>query len=159
METNKDIGKVASLHLHPSEGGEPFSSVEEFELIAGKGIKDNARYFSRPTRRQVSLIEREQIAEHAATLGLPTIAPGAVRSNVETEGINLVELINQHIQIGEAVLLIYQARTPCHKMDALCPGLRREMENQRQGVLAQVVRSGKICVGDSIRWLPAREVD
>src|SRR5256885_7561570 len=49
------------------------------------------RYFGRvsrnsgkPSRRQLSLIEREQIAEHAAPLGLETIAPGAVRANIET---------------------------------------------------------------------------
>jgi len=50
----------------------------------GKGIAGDARCFGRlccdagqPTRRQVMLIEREQIAEHAAALGLPSIAPGA----------------------------------------------------------------------------------
>jgi MOSC domain-containing protein YiiM len=36
-------------------------------------------------------------------------------------------------------------------MNALCPGLRERMENNRQGVLAQVVRSGTIRVGDPIR--------
>jgi len=35
-------------------------------------------------------------------------------------------------------------------MDALCQGLRELMMNNRQGVMAQVVRSGKIRVGDSI---------
>jgi len=35
-------------------------------------------------------------------------------------------------------------------MDALCQGLRARMMNQRQGVLAEVVRSGKIRVGDAV---------
>ena len=63
------------------------------------GIVGNNRYWKRlsrasnqPTQRQVSMIEREQIAEHASALGLPGIAAGRVRSNIETEGINLVPL-------------------------------------------------------------------
>jgi MOSC domain-containing protein YiiM len=39
-------------------------------------------------------------------------------------------------------------------MDAVCAGLRALMENQRQGVLAEVIRSGRICVNDPIK--PAR---
>jgi len=35
-------------------------------------------------------------------------------------------------------------------MDAICQGLRDLMENDRQGVLAQVVKSGTIRVGDPI---------
>src|ERR1044071_9209504 len=36
-------GRVASLHLHPREPGEPLTSVESFELV--QGIQDNPRYF------------------------------------------------------------------------------------------------------------------
>jgi len=36
-------------------------------------------------------------------------------------------------------------------MDAVCVGLRALMENNHQGVLAQVVKSGRIEVGDTIR--------
>ena len=36
-------------------------------------------------------------------------------------------------------------------MDALCQGLRERMGDSQQGVLARVVRSGVIRVGDPIR--------
>ena len=42
-------------------------------------------------------------------------------------------------------------RTPCGRMDEVCAGLRELMKNRRQGVLAQVVKSGRIEVGDTIR--------
>jgi MOSC domain-containing protein YiiM len=152
------IGRVASLHLHPVEPGGLMACVGLIEVVAQTGIAGEPRYFARsvsstqgPSRRQISLIEREQICEHAATLGLESIAPGAVRSNVETWGIDLVPLVGQCIEIGEAILLLCQARTPCAKMDAIAPGLRALMEKQRQGVLAQVVRSGPIRVGDKIQ--------
>lgn len=151
MSATEPLGRVASLHLHPAKGGEPFSSVEAIHLVAGKGIQGNPRYFDRGSRRQVTLIEREQIAEHAEALGAAAFAPGAVRSNVETTGINLIALLGQRVEVGGAVLDFYAPRTPCYKMDALCPGLRERMEDRRQGVLAQVVRSGAIRVGDTIR--------
>jgi MOSC domain-containing protein YiiM len=150
-------GRVASLHLHPAEPGAPLQAVEAVELVAAQGIQADNRYFGRlsrdtgqPTRRQVTLIEREQIAEHAAALGLPCISPGAVRSNIETTGINLILLLGREVEIGSAVLLLHSPRDPCAKMDAICHGLRGLMMSSRQGVLAQVVRSGTIRVGDPI---------
>ncbi len=152
-------GRVASLHLHPAESGAPLLSVASVEVVADKGIRDTPRHFGRqnssgePSRRQVTLIEREQIAEHAATLGLQTIAPGVVRSNIETTGINLIELVGQHVEIGEALLHLYEPRRPCHQMEAIHPGLQALMKNNRQGVLATVVRSGRIRVGDTVQFL------
>lgn len=153
-------GLVASLHLHPAEPGALLRSVQLIEAIQGKGILDEPRYFERisrrtgrPSRRQVSLIEREQIAAHAAALGLESIAPGAVRANIETQGIDLIDHVGQQVQIGDAVLLLYEPRTPCEKMDAICRGLRDLMKNNRQGVLAEVLRSGCIRTGDTIAVL------
>jgi MOSC domain-containing protein YiiM len=151
-------GRVASLHLHPHEPGEVLGATEAIEVVQGKGILGNPRYFGRvskssgmPSRRQVTLMEREQIGEHAATLGLQSIPPGAVRSNIETTGINLIALLGREVEIGDAVLLLYAPRDPCEKMDAICQGLRELMLENRQGVLAEVIQSGKIRQGDPIK--------
>jgi MOSC domain-containing protein YiiM len=149
-------GRVASLHLHPSEPGAPLAGVASIEVIVEKGIAGNGRYFGRvrsngnPSRRQVTLIEREQIDEHAATLGLETIPAGAVRSNIETSGLKLASLLGRRVAIGTAVLHFYELRDPCNKMDAICQGLRELMLDGKQGVLAEVVQSGRISVGDKI---------
>ena len=149
-------GRVASLHLHPVASGGPFSEVSSVELVPGQGIRGNPRYFNRGSRRQVTLIEREIIAEHAAVLDADLFAPGAVRSNVETEGVSLMQWLDCEVQVGEALLLFYAPRTPCHKMDQLLPGLRARMENGRQGVLAQVLQGGRVQTGDSIKLVKAR---
>lgn len=147
----KVLGRVASLHLHSVLPWERMQDVFSMELVAGKGIVGNRRYFNQPTRRQVTLIEREQVTEHAAVLDLDQIAPGRVRSNIETTGIWFRKLVGKHVQIGaSAVLFLYEARIPCHKMEAIAPGLRQLMENGRQGVLAQVVVSGVVQIGDTI---------
>jgi MOSC domain-containing protein YiiM len=151
------IGTVASLHLHPQVAGEPLLAVAEVCVEAGMGIIGDARVFGRInqagqiSQRQVSLIAREEIARHAAALGLSGIPPGAVRSNIETYGIELAALLNCEVEVGEAVLLFYVARSPCHKMDRIAPGLQALMSQGRQGVMAQVIRSGRIRVGDKIR--------
>lgn len=147
----KILGRVASLHLHSEFAGERMQDVFTMELIAGKGIAGNPRYSKRPTRRQVTLIEREILEEHAAVMGLDEIAPGVVRSNIETTGVWFRELIGKRVRIGtSAVLYLYEARIPCHKMDAIAKGLRQLMEGGKQGVLAQVVVSGVIQPGDTI---------
>src|SRR5205823_1352984 len=111
------------------------------------------RAAGKPSRRQVTLIEREQLEEHSRKLGISLIAAGLVRSNIETIGISFQGLGGSEVEIGEATLLIYEPRMPCQKMDQIHPGLRELMENGRQGVLAQVLRSGVVRVGDRIRKL------
>jgi MOSC domain-containing protein YiiM len=166
MKTEKSpviAGRVASLHLHPATSGEPFQNVPFCDLVSGKGIVNDSRFFGRisqsgrPSRRQVTLMEREQIFEHAKTLRLPEIPPGAVRSNVETIGINLIEHIGQEISIGETILHVYAPRDPCAKMDKVCHGLRELMLDNRQGVLAEVIQGGRISAGDSILLRPSVE--
>lgn len=152
---------VASLHVHPKVSGEPMLFLPAMKLEADMGIMEDVRYYAQKSRtsgqtnkRQVSVIEREQLAEHAAVLGLKSIAPGQARANIETLGINLQALVGKKVQVGTAVLLLYAPRTPCEKMDRICQGLRKLMENARQGVMAQVVQSGEIRLGDTVKVLP-----
>ncbi len=147
----KTTGIVASLHIHPPKGGTPFIGAEELHLEQGKGIAEDKRYFNRNSRRQVTLIGREQIQEHAKALGLGDLAPGVVRSNVETTGIDLLALLGAEVEIGQAVVRFYEPRKPCAKMDAICPGLKDRMEPNRQGVLAIVTKSGVVRTGDVVR--------
>jgi len=149
---------VASLHVHPPVAGEPMLPADSIAVETDAGIVGNTRYWQRqsrstnqPNQRQVTLIEREQIAEHASALGLPDIAAGRVRSNIETEGIDLVPLAGRDVRVGGAVLHIAAPRDPCHKMDKIAPGLRERMTNDKQGVLAVVVQSGTIKNGDAIQ--------
>ncbi len=144
--------------MHPPVAGEPMLPADSIAVEIDAGIIGNTRYWKRqsrstdqPTQRQVTLIEREQIAEHASALGLPGIAAGRVRSNIETEGINLVPLAGRDIRVGGAVLHIAAPRDPCHKMDEIAPGLRERMTNDKQGVLAVIVQSGTIKNGDAIQ--------
>jgi MOSC domain-containing protein YiiM len=136
--------------------GERLLEAAELNLVADKGIQEDKRYFGRtnrqgePSKRQVTLIEREVIQTHAAALAIGDFDPGQVRSNIETSGVDLIGLLGRDVQIGDAILRFVEPRTPCHKMEALAKGLRALMENGRQGVIATVVRSGRVRPGDVI---------
>ncbi len=155
--SGQPCGLVASLHLHPQASGAALTTVDSIEIVANQGIRGEPRYFGRkssrtgePSRRQVTLMEREQITQHAIALGLEGIAPGVVRANVETTGVTLGELLGRQVRVGEAILHFYEPRTPCAQMDAIRPGLRALMKGGRQGMLAEAVKSGRIRVGDAI---------
>ncbi len=154
--STKSAGRVASLHLHPAELIAPMLQVERIAVVEGKGASGSKRHFAGRSRsggfskRQLSLIEREQIAAHAHGIGWPRIDPGVVRSNIETEGVNLISLIGRKVRIGTAEVFFYEPRTPCYKMDKIKEGLCDLMKNQKQGVLAQVIKSGIISVGDAL---------
>lgn len=150
-------GTVASIHLHPTDRSRGLSSVDSVEFVAEAGLRGDQRYFGRksrstggPSKRQVTLIERETLARHAAALGIPPLAPGIARSNIETSGIDLSTTIGHRLRVGTAVLQVVEPRTPCEKMDAIAPGLRTLMEAPNQGIIARVLESGHARIGDPI---------
>jgi MOSC domain-containing protein YiiM len=53
---------------------------------------------------------------------------------------------------GEAVFEITMVCDPCHRMDELREGLRAELDGKR-GMLAKIVESGEVAVGDPVELL------
>ena len=84
-----------------------------------------------------------------------SIPPGVVRSNIETSGIDLQALVGQQVEIGTAMVYFYEPRLPCHKMDAIAPGLCELMKHGRLGVMAEVIRDGVVRIGDALRVVNA----
>ena len=64
-------------------------------------------------------------------------------------------LVGKQVEIGTALVHFYEPRTPCHKMDAIAPGLCELMKHGRQGVMAEVIRDGVVRVGDAMRVVSA----
>jgi MOSC domain-containing protein YiiM len=94
-------------------------------------------------KRQVLLMDRK-------TLDFFELAPGIVRENVTTEGLDVNGLvIGQRLQIGEAELQVSAVCDPCEQIEALRPGLQAAMLGRR-GMLCRVVRGGMLRRGDRI---------
>ncbi len=97
-------------------------------------------------KRQVLLVDRE-------TLDTLELSPGMVRENITTEGLNVNGLHEgERLRIGETLLEITMACTPCTQMDDLRPGLRKEIRGRR-GMLCRIVKGGIIRPGDAIEKL------
>jgi MOSC domain-containing protein YiiM len=101
----------------------------------------------RPGRkRQVLLVDRE-------TLEAMDLQPGIIRENITTDGLNVNSLqMGQQLRVGEARLEVSAVCTPCDLMEAIRPGLRRELWGRR-GMLCRVLEGGVIRRGDTIEKL------
>ncbi len=125
--------------------------VDPAVLVADYGL-EGCRHAKGKSRRQVLLIEQETLE----ALGL---APGVVKENITTRGIDLTSLpVDTCLSLGDAVeLRITGPCHPCGFMDEIRGGLQEELRGRR-GVLAWVKRGGRVRVGDPIRAdVPAKD--
>lgn len=118
-----------------------------------------ARDPSQPNLRQVHLLQSELFAE-VATRG-HRLAPGDLGENVSTTGVDLLGLpVGTVLRLGEAAeVRLTGLRNPCWQIDRFSDGLLalmvpRDAEGRvlrKAGVMAVVVRSGRVQSGDPIR--------
>lgn len=114
-------------------------------VVEGHGLEGCA-HGGRAAHRQVLIAS----VEHLASVG---VEPGAIRENLTVEGADVQEWpVGARVRVGDAEFEITEVCEPCHKMDALRPGLREELDGKR-GMLARVVRGGELRVGDDIQLL------
>jgi MOSC domain-containing protein YiiM len=120
----------------------PMEELPEALALEDVGLEGCAH--ARPQgKRQVLLMDRE-------TLDFFEFAPGIVRENVTTEGLDVNGLaIGERLQIGEVELQVSAVCDPCEQIEALRPGLQVEMQGRR-GMLCKVVRGGLLRRGDEI---------
>jgi MOSC domain-containing protein YiiM len=123
----------------------PMEELSEVCAERDRGFEGCAH--GRPgSKRQVLLVDRE-------TLEATDLRPGIIRENVTTDGLNVNGLpIGQLLRIGEARLEVSAVCTPCDQMEAIRPGLRKELWGRR-GMLCRVLNGGWIRRGDSIEKL------
>jgi MOSC domain-containing protein YiiM len=118
---------------------------ERRRAIAGEGLEGCAH--ANPPMREVLFVS-------AAHLDSVDVEPGAIRENLTVEGADVQQWpIGQRVKVGgEAVFEITMVCDPCHRMDELREGLRAELDNKR-GMLAKIVESGEVAVGDPVELL------
>ena len=98
------------------------------------------------SKRQVLLVDRE-------SLDALEIGPGMIRENITTEGLNVNGLLlGTSLRVGEALLEVTMACTPCGQIEGLRPGLRKAIRGRR-GMLCRIVKGGIIRQGDPIEKL------
>ena len=132
------------------------------DVHCGKTVRHRSRVAkdpNQPNLRQVHLIHAE-LHDELKEKGFD-ILPGQMGENITTKGIDLLSLpTNTRLHIGkEAVIQITGLRNPCSQLDQFKPGLMaavldRDAEGKiirKAGIMAIVIATGEISVGDKIR--------
>jgi MOSC domain-containing protein YiiM len=123
--------------------------VEEAQLVEGRGLVGNV---DRSRRRQVTLIERETWDRVMSELS-GDADPSARRANLLLSGVALANTRGRILRIGDARIVIGGETTPCERMEAALPGLRKALSpGWGGGAFAQVLRGGVIRIGDAVAW-------
>jgi MOSC domain-containing protein YiiM len=123
------------------EAMEPLESARVFE---NEGVEGCAH--RRGGKRNVLFVAVEDLE----ALG---VEPGAVKENFTVRGAEVMKWpLGQRLAIGDAEFEVSMICDPCELMETIRPGLLAEIDGRR-GMLARVLKSGQVGVGDTITLL------
>jgi len=135
------MASVVGVYTSPARKSGRSERHERRRAIAGGGLEGCAH--ANPPKREVLFVSKEH-------LDSVDVEPGAIRENITVEGDDVEKWpIGQRVRVGGAEFEITMVCDPCHRMDELRDGLRAELQGKR-GMLARVVESGEIAVGDEV---------
>ena len=120
---------------------EPLESARVFE---NEGVEGCAH--RRGGKRNVLFVAAED-------LDAVGVAPGAIKENFTVRGADVMSWpLGLRLAIGDAEFEVSMVCDPCELMEEIRPGLQAELEGRR-GMLARVVRTGQVSVGDEVKAL------
>ena len=135
---------IAGIFTSPARKSGRSVAHGRLRAIEGQGLEGCAH--ANPPKREVLFVSKQ----HLDAVG---VEPGAIRENLTVDGADVQRWpIGQRVRVGEAVFEITMVCDPCQRMDDLRQGLRAELDDKR-GMLARVVESGEVAVGDEIELL------
>ena len=142
-------GSIVNLHIARVKGT-PSDPVDSARAVSAEGLEGDR---SRNPRnlRQVLVMDKETLDRYG-------LEPGQVKENITVTGMDLSQATQGHVFfIGSSdnhiTLEVTGDCEPCQKMDALIPGLQKEIFGRR-GILTVVLQGGEISIGDPIRLEP-----
>lgn len=139
------MASVSGVWTSPGKNSGRMTPRERARAVAGHGLEGCA-HARVGTKRQVLFAS----AKHLEAVG---VEPGRIRENFTVSGTDVHGWpIGQRLQVGGAMFEITMVCDPCSRMEEIRPGLQAELEGRR-GMLARVLESGDVAVGDDIRLL------
>jgi MOSC domain-containing protein YiiM len=138
------VATISGIWTSPARKSARMDGHERRTAVAGQGLEGCAH--GHPPKREVLFASRA----HLDSVGVP---PGAIRENFTVDGADVQAWpVGQRLKAGEAVFEVTMVCDPCHRMEELRPGLRAELDGKR-GMLARVVETGEVAVGDEIELI------
>ena len=147
------MSKVTRLGI-AKDNNQKIQEVESIELLSGKGVVGDRHFHeNNDCRNQVTLIESENI-DYYNNKYKTKISYVDFRRNIITEGIELNNLIKKKMEIGLVKIFPYELCRPCLHLEQMVNGNDIVKEFLLKGGLrCEVLVSGKIKIGDTIRIL------
>lgn len=145
------MGSIKSILIRPEKKGPPLHLNTAH--IHAEGITGD--HFVRPeTKRAVTLVANDDLAEVAASIGFQGDAHGACRRNICVDSFPEENMLGKRVALGDQVILeITCYCAPCKRMDDNLGQGAIEAFDQKAGWGAIVIESGDIQVGDTFRVL------
>ena len=149
----KKINKVFKIGIS-KKNSEKISEISKIEVLSGKGIIGDRHFCDLNNNKgQITLIEKENI-DYYNNKYKTEISYIDFRRNIITEGIELNNLIKKKIEIGTVKIFPYELCRPCLHLERMVKGKDIIKEFLlRGGLRCEVLVSGKIKIGDTIRIL------
>jgi hypothetical protein len=142
------VGSVVGLLVAP-DAEQPLVRVGSVNAVAGRGLEGDRYFDGRGTFSgtgrgyELTLVDAETLDEVA-------LSWEQARRNVVTRGIALNGLVGRRFTVGTVECVGRRLAEPCSHLEKLArPGLLRPLVH-RAGLRADVLRDGKISVGDSV---------
>lgn len=101
-------------------------------------------------KRQVTMVQAENLVTIASHLGLDMVAPDMLRRNLVTRGINLLALKDQTFKIGDVVLQMTGECHPCSRLEETLGTGGYNATRGLGGITACVLSHGRVRLGDTI---------
>ena len=135
------MASIVGVFTSPARKSGRSEPHERRQAIVGQGLEGCAH--ANPPKREVLFVSKEH-------LDSVNVEPGAIRENITVEGMDVEQWpVGQRVRAGGAEFEITMVCDPCQRMEAIREGLRAELQGKR-GMLARVVESGEVAVGDEV---------
>jgi MOSC domain-containing protein YiiM len=152
-------GRVEAVWTSPEEGA-PMESRSAVAAVEG-GLRGDryllgTGYYSPYDVCQVTFVASEAIAEIREETGID-LSDGRHRRNVVLSGVDLTELLGATFRVGDAEFRGTRPRPPCAHVERVAgeDGVARALGDGRGGICADVVRPGRVRVGDDVELVEA----
>jgi hypothetical protein len=146
---NARDGSVAAILTAPAAES-PLGRIDAVEAVAGRGLAGDRYFGGRGTFSgpghgyELTLVE----AEVLDSIDLPW---EQARRNIVTRGIALNSLVGHRFKVGLVECIGRRLAEPCAHLEKLArPGLLRPLVH-RGGLRADILRGGRISIGDEVR--------
>src|SRR5918996_861407 len=139
-------GRVVHLFLAQVSGA-PMKPVAQATAIAARGFEGDRHARRTPGgNRQLLLVDARNLRDL-------DLSPGTLKENAVIDGLALESFPQgQRLRLGAVLVELTGPCEPCHKVEAIRPGLLRESWGRR-GQLARVLEGGTLRVGALVEVL------